>query len=244
MTRHARRVAGLYRDASGVPTRRRFTLGHQVGSESQYFATDHLGSVRVVTNNSEDVIGSYAFDPWGRRTVLSGSPIPIGFTGHTQHASGLVLSLFRAYDPELARWTSPDPAGYVDGVNLLAYVRNAPTQLYDPLGLSAAGRWVECGPCMIRIDNDPHKGRHAQWECRGGSTGCIKPDGSGCEGSGPPPNRVRRCLEKERFFKVEPVSICGQNCQQVIMIVGIIVVSAALACLLGPRMPVPQPSIY
>lgn len=72
---------------------------------------------------------------------------------------------------------------------------------YSPIPDGPSGaRYIECGPYEIRIDNDPHKKKHAHWYRRKKKEGCIKVDGSPCDGSGPPPNRVRKCLEDDGFF--------------------------------------------
>jgi uncharacterized protein RhaS with RHS repeats len=47
----------------------------------------------------------------------------------------MVLTLFRAYDPALGRWLSPDPLGEAGGLNLYGYVGNDPLNAWDPLGL-------------------------------------------------------------------------------------------------------------
>ena len=166
----------------------------------------------------------------------------MGYTGHRWQEQGdLWLTFYRAYEPELGRWLSEDPIGYGDGLNLLAYVQNRPITLNDPEGLSSIGRKIECGPCDIRVDNDPHKGRHAHWDCRNGSRGCVKPDGSSCEGSGPPPNRVRGCLEKDNFFRRVPVVECGQGCRQIVVVTAAIVLSIIVSCLAKWPVIVPVP---
>lgn len=132
------------RGANGQATRRRyFTGGMQYAStaggslQARLFATDHLGSVRHVTNASGTWLGSVDYDPWGRRTVTTGSSdeTALGFTGHPWHeASGLALAPYRAYDPAMGRWISRDPIGENGDLNLYRYVYNRPDQLIDPRG--------------------------------------------------------------------------------------------------------------
>ncbi|MFH1023652.1 MAG: DUF2235 domain-containing protein [Planctomycetota bacterium] len=60
---------------------------------------------------------------------------PFGYAGmwrdtHTGHYH----TLYREYSPEMGRWLTPDPAGYVDGQNLYAYYPG-PNGV-DPLGLA------------------------------------------------------------------------------------------------------------
>ncbi len=49
----------------------------------------------------------------------------------------LILFGERFYDPSLKRWLTPDPAGFVDGVNLYVYVLNNPVNRLDLFGLYA-----------------------------------------------------------------------------------------------------------
>jgi RHS repeat-associated protein len=63
-----------------------------------------------------------------------------GFTGQIYNAEvgiqGAYLYRMRWYDPELGRFFSRDPAGYIDGMLLYAYVSGNPMVMVDPLGLS------------------------------------------------------------------------------------------------------------
>jgi RHS repeat-associated protein len=107
------------------------------------------------------VLARYAFDPWGRRAVTSGTDVTgVGFTRHRTHvASALVLAAYRSYDAELARWSSTDPLGDVDGPNRYAYVQNGPIARYDPLGLQLnAGIQNFLTSCINRGD------RHVYWK--------------------------------------------------------------------------------
>jgi RHS repeat-associated protein len=49
--------------------------------------------------------------------------------------TGLIYARHRYYDPELGRFISTDPLGYVDGPNLYAFAGNDPVNFTDPLGL-------------------------------------------------------------------------------------------------------------
>ena len=93
--------------------------------------------MNTVTDSTSAVVAAYAFDPWGRRTTTVGTDITTtGYTGHQwAAASGLELTLYRAYDAELGRWISEDPKGFAAGPNLSAYVDNSPISAVDPFGL-------------------------------------------------------------------------------------------------------------
>lgn len=57
--------------------------------------------------------------------------------------SDLVLTLYRAYDPELGRWLSRDPLQEQAGLNLYGYVGGDPIRLFDPYGLDSTETWGE-----------------------------------------------------------------------------------------------------
>jgi RHS repeat-associated protein len=127
------------RDASGSTLLRRFHRHGVVDGATAYFTTqDHLGSVREITDSSGNLSARYDYDPYGRATKVAGTyDATFGFTGHYKHEpSGLFLPVYRAYAPEMGRWTSGDPAGLADGPNVYAYVGNNPINKLDPLGLA------------------------------------------------------------------------------------------------------------
>ncbi len=128
----------------GTVTKRFYGQGVQVvggANAGNYFYTrDHLGSVReVVGSDGTTVAARYDYDPYGRRTLVSGTDLAdFGFTGHYVHkVSGLNLALFRAYDADLGRYLSRDPIGEAGGPNLYAYVHGNPINYQDPHGLAA-----------------------------------------------------------------------------------------------------------
>lgn len=108
---------------------------------SYYYTRDHLGSVRELVNSSGAIVARYDYDPYGRTTVITGTvPSDFQYAGYYTHAtSGLNLTMFRAYDPNTARWLSRDPLGEGSDATLYSYVWNDPLELFDPLGLGARG---------------------------------------------------------------------------------------------------------
>jgi RHS repeat-associated protein len=133
------------RAADGTTVERRY-YGQgfeQVGGADAgryFYVRDHLGSIRALVDDSGTLRGQWAYSLWGSRGTNEVTANPVesdfGYTGHLEHGrSGLVFALYRAYDPSIARWLSPDPIGEEGGINLYGYVLNNPVNLWDPRGL-------------------------------------------------------------------------------------------------------------
>ena len=116
--------------------------------ENAFYSRDHLGSIREVIKSlggTNTLVARYDYDPYGKRltqyqasTYTGGCDF--GYTGHVTNPSlvagqtELVLTHYRAYDPNLGRWLSIDPLGEAGGMNLYAYCYGNPLNLYDPDG--------------------------------------------------------------------------------------------------------------
>ncbi len=125
------------RDSTGgTVVKRFFGEGEQISGANYYFTRDHLGSVREMTDGSGTIQARYDYDPYGRQTLIAGTmSADFGYAGMYVHQpSGLNLTLYRAYDPDLGRWLSRDPLAEAAGLNLYAYVANNPINLLDPYG--------------------------------------------------------------------------------------------------------------
>jgi RHS repeat-associated protein len=93
-----------------------------------YYSHDYHGSIRKVTGATGTIRARYDYDPYGKRLTQYQSSTyhggcEFGYTGHFTIPSPvtgqteIVLTHFRAYDPELGRWRSADPIGEAGGLN-------------------------------------------------------------------------------------------------------------------------------
>jgi RHS repeat-associated protein len=102
------------RDAQDNPVAWYFTEGayrpQEKGHKKQYYAKDHLGSIRDVLDGQGQPIARYDYGPYGDLASGPGKKPEFGYAGMHYHAlSGLYLTHYRAYDPQSGRWLSRDP---------------------------------------------------------------------------------------------------------------------------------------
>jgi RHS repeat-associated protein len=158
------------RDSTGGTVQKRFfEQGVQDNGVNIHYTRDHLGSIREKTDINNFIIARYDYDEWGRQTVLAGSKDTFGYAGYFVHSpSGLLLTWYRAYDPNLGRWISRDPIEEEGGINLYGFVTNDPVNSIDRDGLARVQ--VCCRGldflkpllsmfhhCYIRIESDDGK---------------------------------------------------------------------------------------
>ncbi|MCG8462174.1 MAG: RHS repeat-associated core domain-containing protein, partial [Holophagales bacterium] len=95
---------------------------------------DHLGSPRLVVDVATGTIAQRLhYDEFGR-TNLDTNPgfQPFGSAGGLYDPqTGLARFGARDYDPEVGRWTAPDPAGFAGGLNLYGYAYQNPVNFLD-----------------------------------------------------------------------------------------------------------------
>jgi len=131
------------RDSTGKTiTKRFFKQGEQINGQNYYYAKDHLGNIREMTDGTGTVRAEYDYDVFGRQTKLAGDlESDFGYTGFYQEkAACLDLTLFRAYDPEKGRWLSRDPIAESGGINLYDYVLGSTINWVDLFGMTIAGQ--------------------------------------------------------------------------------------------------------
>ena len=113
----------------------------RTGNQEQhiyYFHTDLNGMPEELTDEAGEIVWECSYQLWGK---------PIQEIAHTEiqqnlryqgqyldRETGLHYNTFRYYDPDIGRFTQPDPIGLLGGFNLYQYAPNGLTWV-DPLGL-------------------------------------------------------------------------------------------------------------
>ena len=97
---------------------------------------------------------TYRYSAFGEETILNaqGQPIADSQVGNpwrfackrVDPETGWIYFGQRYYDPEIGRWTTPDPAGFVDGPNLYAYLHHNPLMAFDAYGLESEAYRESC----------------------------------------------------------------------------------------------------
>ncbi|WP_100090594.1 RHS repeat domain-containing protein [Snodgrassella alvi] len=104
----------------------------------RYFHTDLNGCPEELTDENGELLWECSFQLWGKRIhEIEHEPIEQNLRYQGQYLdreTGLHYNTFRYYDPDIGRFTQPDPIGLLGSFNLYQYAPNGFTWI-DPLGL-------------------------------------------------------------------------------------------------------------
>ncbi|QIJ66426.1 RHS repeat-associated core domain-containing protein [Streptomyces sp. JB150] len=105
------------------------------GGKSYYYLTDATGNVLGLADDTGKRTHTYAYGPTGlpRGTTTEATPQPFRYAGAYLDATGLYKMGHRYYDPQLGRFTQPDPSG--QETNPYLYAGGDPVNNGDPTGL-------------------------------------------------------------------------------------------------------------
>ncbi len=108
------------------------------GTKLTYLHHDALNSLAATSGANGAVLTRHFWSPYGEVDAAPSASIP-GYSGHLADAdTGLVYMGLRYYDPQLARFVSPDPlAASTSGgpnFNRYRYASNNPFRFSDPTG--------------------------------------------------------------------------------------------------------------
>ncbi|MCT2590110.1 DUF6531 domain-containing protein [Streptomyces sp. N2-109] len=127
-------------------TERLCDAASQTEIDSRFFAivTDLVGTPTELVDESGGIAWHTQRTLWGTTTWNRDATAytPLRFPGqYHDPETGLHYNFHRYYDPETARYTSPDPLGLAAAPNPAAYVRN-PHAWTDPQGLTPCRPWI------------------------------------------------------------------------------------------------------
>jgi len=102
-----------------------------------YVHSDRQGTPQMVTNSSQSVVWSTAYQPYGTTpAIISGITQNLRFPGqYNDNETGFYHNGFRDYMPNLGRYLESDPIGLGGGIDPFVYARNNPGSFVDRSGL-------------------------------------------------------------------------------------------------------------
>lgn len=94
------------------------------------------GDVVAQSDSTGAITWTASYEAYGKRTIETGTNADRQRANtKDEDPTGLLNEGFRYRDIETGVWLSADPAGFVDGPNLYAYVKQNPWSKFDALGL-------------------------------------------------------------------------------------------------------------
>ncbi|SDQ79443.1 RHS repeat-associated core domain-containing protein [Pseudomonas grimontii] len=137
--RHQQTSLYLYVDEGYEPLAR--VDGSKEQQKVRYYHNDLNGLPEQLTEPDGHSVWQARYQVWGN-TVLENREAyfieeqNLRFQGqYLDRETGLHYNTFRFYDPDVGRFTTPDPIGLMGGLNLYQYSPN-PVSYIDPLGLT------------------------------------------------------------------------------------------------------------
>ncbi|WLI29421.1 DUF6531 domain-containing protein [Pseudomonas rhodesiae] len=137
--RHAQTSLYIYGDDSHEPLARVDGSGTQ--QKVRYYHNDLNGLPELLSEAEGQTVWQASYQIWGNTVQEIREPYYIEeqnlrFQGqYLDRETGLHHNIFRFYDPDIGRFTTPDPIGLAGGLNLYLYSTN-PLTWIDPYGLN------------------------------------------------------------------------------------------------------------
>jgi RHS repeat-associated protein len=134
-----------------------------------YIHNDHLGTPKMMTDESRKVVWSISTTPFGetQTSMFNSEDNPLRFPGqYWDLETGYNYNYFRDYDPSLGQYIQSDPIGLNGGVNTFGYVLGNPLKFFDRFGLdggiddwgysgAASAPKLKKNPITIRLVEGP-----------------------------------------------------------------------------------------
>src|SRR5262249_44690718 len=130
----------------------------KTASDKQYLCVnDVAGTPRELTDRNGVIAWSARFTAFGEVQAYGVAKVdcPVRFQGQWHdEETGLYYNRCRYYEPQVGRYISRDPIGFLGGMNLYSYPTN-PVTWVDPLGLDTSSDAEILGSNLTNIARDP-----------------------------------------------------------------------------------------
>lgn len=189
-----------------------FSDGQTVNSSNRFYSSDHLGSIREVTNDSGSITVQISYSPYGKQIHMQGTlDTDFTFSSFYYHSrSTLSLAVYRAYMASLAQWINRDPIEEAGGLNLYSYAENEPIGLVDPTGLNPArGRLLNRALSRRRSNASSQNANEPGW--KGPKRGKYKDPTPADAKKKPKKNTKKKKRRKPRMRDFKPCNKKGKN---------------------------------
>jgi RHS repeat-associated protein len=132
---------------------------------------DLTGSPSELVDPAGRIVWRQTMSLWGNQLVVSssdGTDCPLRYRGqYHDRETGLHYNMYRYYDPQTARYLTPDPLGLPAAPNHYAYVDN-PLAYSDPLGLARVragnGQYARDPDSPPSVHNRSTEYPHSYWD--------------------------------------------------------------------------------
>ncbi len=153
-------------------------IGLYRGGRFYAIHTDHLGTPRLITDDTNKVVWQWSYSAFGEnkptgilrattnpKTAITNVPVLLKATApalkvnlrfpgqYADDESNLYYNVFRSYQASQGRYTQPDLIGLDGGLNRFGYVGGNPLWAIDPRGLISCVYHVRSGLMWCTSDN-------------------------------------------------------------------------------------------
>jgi RHS repeat-associated protein len=147
------------------------------GTTPKFNLSNGRGDIVAQSGSNGALTWTASYEAYGKRTKETGTNQDKQRANSKEEDNlfGLLNEGFRYRDIETGVWLSRDPAGFVDGPNLYAYVMQNPWSKFDPLGLAAGEPYQTFDAALVSASTDvwsyqPSKGERSPKEVEYGSS--------------------------------------------------------------------------
>lgn len=163
----------FYDEAYGDPLAERCDVITKEGRTAGPFVfhvNDPLGTPEHLVGGDGRLVCAMDHTAWGKTTLAAGhTGTALRFCGQFEDVeTGLFYNRYRYYDPEIGRYTTPDPSGAIPDPNLYRYCVN-PVNFVDPYGLvhTATATFTPQGGTPVQMNGGSSYKSKYKCECDG-----------------------------------------------------------------------------